>query len=222
MRKRLEWRGRSGHIPPRPAPRRQACAAPARTARRGDLGGVRQENVRMRRLAFTSVLLGALAGCSGLGKFADDTFTLPGANPNIPHGSSETIKRVEARPIVSGGLVPESGNVWPGEPKPFPTLGEVERETENGSSVPAYNTGTGGGSTGGPGLGRSGGGQASSGAGAFKMQPNVNAPSTITIPNGNGTSTVIAPDGSVKVIPTPGAPAGPATTAAPAAPASGK
>ena len=140
-----------------------------------------------------------LSGCSGFGHFTEDTFAVPGANPNKPSGVSENIMRVQSRPVAEAPVAPEPGNVWPGPPQPFPTLGEVEHETQNGQVVlPGASGGTGG----------TGAGPQSAGGGSkFHMQSNTNAASTIVIPNGNGTSTVIAPDGSVKVIPTPKAPA---------------
>ena len=157
----------------------------------------------MRRLVVPLVTL-LLAGCSGFGQFNRHTFTLPGANPDLPAGASENMSRVETAPTVTK-MVPletEAGNVWPGPPKPFPTLGEVEKETQNGQVAMPY-TSSGQGT--GPGRGPSAfspSNDQTSGT-KYKMQSNPNSPSTITIPNGNGTSTVIGPDGSVKVIPTP-------------------
>ena len=161
----------------------------------------------MRRLpvplaALTLVSMTALAGCSGFGQFTGNTFTLPGANPDLPAGTSENMDRVEARPEALAPVQPEEGNVWPGPPKAFPTLSEVEKETQNGQVATPYSAG---GQGPGPGQGPSAfspSNDLTSGQ-KFKMQANPNAPSTITIPNGNGTSTVISPDGSVKVIPTP-------------------
>lgn len=155
----------------------------------------------MRRLASVPLALMALglSGCSGLGRFAGDTFSLPGANPAEPAGVSENVLRVESRPVAAEPVHPETGNVWPGPPQPFPTLSEVERQTQNGQVyMPGSSEGAGPG--GGPSLAS---GLVPEGGAKFKMQSNPNAASTIVIPNGNGTSTVIAPDGSVKVIPTP-------------------
>jgi hypothetical protein len=161
----------------------------------------------MRRPASFPLALMALglSGCSGLGHFESDTFTLPGANPNKPEGVSENMMRVQSRPVQEAPVEPEPGNVWPGPPQPFPTLSQVERDTQNGQvAIP----GGGGGGTGTGGSGGQGVAPSSMGGGKFRMQGNANAASTIVIPNGNGTSTVIAPDGSVKVIPTPAADGG--------------
>ena len=168
----------------------------------------------MRRPASFPLALIALglSGCSGFGHFTEDTFTVPGANPNKPTGVSENIERVQSRPVVESPIVPEPGNVWPGPPQPFPTLTEVEHQTQNGQVVLPGATGGAGGTGSGPQAGGGGGGGGNGGGARFHMQNNANAASTIVIPNGNGTSTVIAPDGSVKVIPTPkAAPATPAT-----------
>ncbi len=152
----------------------------------------------MRRLALVSFALIPLAGCSGLGRFESDTLTLPGANPALPGGASETMLRVEAKDTSVPPLEPESGNVWPGQPKPFPTLGQVERETQS-----AGQTGTGASSASAAGSGTGGALPPPPGGQRFEMKSNANAASTIVIPNGNGTSTVISPDGAVHVIPTP-------------------
>ena len=149
----------------------------------------------MGRRAFLTVLMLPLAACSGLGQFEGDTLTLPGANPTAPAGASETMLRVEHKPSDEPPLTPEQGNVWPGDPKPFPNLREVERETQQaGQGGPSSGSG---GSAASPSLPPPPGGA------SFQMKSNPNAASTIVIPNGNGTSTVIAPDGGVKVIPTP-------------------
>ena len=155
----------------------------------------------MRRLAVPLAMM-TLAGCSGFGQFTHNTFTLPGANPDLPGGASETMLRVQAKPAPAEPLEVEGGNVWPGAPKPFPTLGEVEKQTENGqTTAPSYSPGQGAGPSQAPSAFDRSNGQTS--GSKFKMESNPNAPSTITIPNGNGTSTVIAPDGSVKIVPTP-------------------
>jgi hypothetical protein len=155
----------------------------------------------MRRLTIPLAML-LLSGCSGLGKFAQDTATLPGANPTKPSGVSENMLRVEARPVSDEPLESEAGNVWPGPPKAFPTLSEVERETQNGQIATPYSaSGVGAGPGQGPSAFEPGNGRTS--GSKYQMQSNPNAASTIVIPNGNGTSTQISPDGQVKIIPTP-------------------
>lgn len=99
-----------------------------------------------RWLLATPVLL--LAGCanSGYWRYLGDTMTLPGANPNLPAGSSETyqaarhgVKTTEPTPLLT-----EAGDVWPGNPRPVPTLRDLQKqqnaalgsETLNGGLAP--------------------------------------------------------------------------------------
>lgn len=163
---------------------------------------MRRLPVPLAAFPLASTLAFTLGGCSGFGQFTGDTFTLPGANPNLPSGTSENMDRVQTRPENLPPIMPEAGNVWPGPPKAFPTLSEVEKETQNGQVATPYSAS---GMGAGPGQGPSAFGPSNdlTSGQKYKMQANPNAPSTITIPNGNGTSTVISPDGSVKVIPTP-------------------
>ncbi len=80
----------------------------------------------MRRLALLcSTLL--LSGC-GFGQFLNDSFTLPGADPNAPYGNSENMLRVRSQQLAVVPLLPEEGNVWPGPPPPTPTLSDIERQ----------------------------------------------------------------------------------------------
>ncbi|WP_428392614.1 hypothetical protein [Lichenicoccus sp.] len=80
-----------------------------------------------------------LSGCSGLGKFFGDTITLPGMNPNLPYGVSETSERAEGRAPAESAILPEPGNIWPGPPQPLPTLSDVSRTQGNGlGSMPGY------------------------------------------------------------------------------------
>jgi hypothetical protein len=68
-----------------------------------------------------------LAGCTGFGTFLDDTFRLPGENPNLPQADSENVRRSLGREAPVTPLNPEPGDVWPAPAPPAPTLGEVER-----------------------------------------------------------------------------------------------
>lgn len=91
----------------------------------------------MRRYALlASVLL--LAGCSGSGfwSFLGDSETFPGANPNLPPGAAENMRRVKAQPIEPLPLLPEGGNIWPGPPPPQPTLEDIERQQNQQFSQP--------------------------------------------------------------------------------------
>ena len=89
----------------------------------------------MRRLALLSSTL-LLAGC-GFGHFLGDSFTLPGADPNAPSGSSENMLRVRAQQVAIEPLLPEPGNVWPGPPPPEPTLADIQRQQNEQPATPA-------------------------------------------------------------------------------------
>ncbi len=89
----------------------------------------------MRRIVlFPVLLLLPLAACggpiastgnpvAGFGRFFGDTAGF-GGNPNQPPGNSETVRRVEGASVTVPPLLPEPGNVWPGAPKPLPTLSD--------------------------------------------------------------------------------------------------
>lgn len=168
-----------------------------------------------------------LGGCSGLGKFFDDTITLPGMNPNLPYGLSENINRAKGRQPEEAPILPEPGNVWPGPPQPLPSLGQASRQ--QGESLSGSIPGAGGASMndgGSMSMGEkdaisngatsgadsfSGAGAGSGGAGAggggtpdiasrYRMKPQSSKGDSIVIPNGDGTSTVIGPDGTVKTV----------------------
>lgn len=182
----------------------------------------------MRRLALLSSTL-LLAGC-GFGHFLGDTFTLPGADPNAPSGSSENMLRVRSQQVAIEPLLPEPGNVWPGPPPPEPTLADIQRQQNEQPVAPAvvpalpdHRQPLPGGRMAVPGkaeapfvpgapgapAGAGSDGRAAGPSGQPPGQPPVNAfrqapgSGNIVIPNGNGTSTVIGPNGSVSTIPTP-------------------
>lgn len=167
-----------------------------------------------------------LSGCSGFGKFISDTATLPGANPNMPSGSSENMERVRGHSVKVNPILPEGGDVWPGAPPPMPTLQDVANGTtgiDGLSDSDYYRSLTGhGASHGGPVM--QDGGSFSAGE-AHAVRHGVELPEmpevksdkaeksgkapvprmpdsdVIVIPNGDGTSTYIAPDGSVSTRP---------------------
>lgn len=108
----------------------------------------------MRRVASLAVCGLLLGGCHyassplvGFGGFVDDTHTFK-SNPNLPPGNAENIRRVEGQAVTTEPLAVEQGNIWPGPPKPEPTLEDVIRDEqsdqsqspppgqENGSTVP--------------------------------------------------------------------------------------
>ena len=192
----------------------------------------------MRKAALLALPL-ALSGCSGMGKFINDTSLWSGNNPNAPRGDSENLRRARGEAVASTPILPEGGNMWPGPPQPLPTLKDVE----NPDSV--FNRALGdpatyfggaaidktfmGGIAGSGALGASGPqmkpGESMSAGESTDMRKGVsmdrsnlvpalpssvpdsashflskNPDKTIIIPNGDGTSTLIAPDGTVRVV----------------------
>lgn len=159
----------------------------------------------MRKAALVASLL-VLSGCSGFDKWLTDTATLPGENPNMPRGESETLRRVRGYSSVETPILPQAGDIWPGAPKPLPSLSDVAAEKDNLPGVSA-DLPDGGKLT----IGEDAD-DSFSGAGARlpSVEPDVaskygagKAPaSTLEIPNGDGTTTVIRPDGSISTVKT--------------------
>ncbi len=72
----------------------------------------------------TTALLGLtllLAGCSGVGDYLHDTFSME-QMPNAPVGDSENLRRIRGDQPVIDPLTPEPGNIWPGPVKMQPSL----------------------------------------------------------------------------------------------------
>ncbi len=172
-----------------------------------------------------------LSGCSGSGfwRYERDTLTLPGANPNIPVGSSENYLRARHGTVAEPQpLMTEAGDIWPGPTQNVPTLKDLQKQQ-------SAETGTGG--SGAPGLAplpplpslpgyeisqqdavspipaqafpgavvpTKGGRVPIQGDQGYKAPAGASATGgNIVVPNGNGTSTVISPTGQVSTIPTP-------------------
>ncbi len=83
-----------------------------------------------------------LPGCAyvgnpfdGFGGFLADT-TNYRLNPNRPMVDSVNLHRAMGQQVDVAPLLPEAGNVWPGPPKPDPTLQDIEREQNNPSAQP--------------------------------------------------------------------------------------
>ena len=179
----------------------------------------------MRKAALLAIPV-LLSGCSGFGKSIHDTATLPGAHPNMPEGASENMEKVRGHAYMAMPILPESGNIWPGAPQPLPTLRDVEA-SPNGLRDALKDTNSYFGSmTKSHGSGSDSAIQLGDG-GVLEMgehdgvvngvhttpRPSLNASvednahkylkpaqnGTIVIPNGDGTSTLIAPDGTVRV-----------------------
>jgi hypothetical protein len=182
----------------------------------------------MRLIALATTLL--LTGCGGSGFYAylGNTFTIPGANPNIPHGNAENYIKVRANPRVvelpPPVLLTETGDIWPGPPVPPPTLRDLQKQQNQqfsgqgnyapleplpelpGYDVPNQTVHVNPPPSSLPGSMRLPGsagaiGGAALGAGSLG---GTTGNGSIIVPNGNGTSTVIGPNGTVSTIPTPG------------------
>ena len=173
-------------------------------------------------MTMTMILL--LGGCSGLGKFFSDTITLPGMNPNLPFGLSENTDRARGERPDASPILPESGNIWPGPPQPLPTLSDVahfqgsalsgdlkgsDAMHDGGSMSMGEHDSIAHGVTGADSF--SGGSldapasdaPARDAGSRRRTTPQAGQGGSITIPNGDGTSTVIEPDGTVKMVKTP-------------------
>lgn len=164
-----------------------------------------------------------VTGCSGVGQFLDDTASLPGENPNMPSGNSENLMRAQGVSPTIVPILPQEGDIWPGEPKPLPTLSDVARNHDTGKPLsyeeylPKGTVGNGQGSS----LLQEGGtlkmGESedvhkgvvtstkTKGMPTFLPTESTKykaqaLTSSIIIPNGDGTSTVISPEGVVSVV----------------------
>jgi molybdopterin-guanine dinucleotide biosynthesis protein MobB len=171
-----------------------------------------------------------LTGCAGSGfySFLGNTFTVPGANPNIPRGNAENYIKVRANPRVvelpPPTVLNEAGDIWPGPPTPPRTLRDLQKQQNQALTgeataplqplpeLPGYDVPNQPVHVNPPpsslpsgivhlpnGTGVITGGTAGVGS--------LNGPTgngSIVVPNGNGTSTVIGPNGTVSTIPTPG------------------
>lgn len=192
----------------------------------------------MRRIALLGLLL-LIPACDsignyigdptdGFGGFIGDTHT-PSRNVNSPLASAPNISRVRGIAVETTPLLPEPGNIWPGPPRPDPTLADIQREQNQGVPLRPGGSGTPP-SVMQPTLPTP---IAPPGPAASRDAPRVPAPSagvvqtlqgpavlrtessgiqTYTLPNGstgraisngNGTITLIGPDGSVQSVPAP-------------------
>jgi hypothetical protein len=192
-------------------------------------------SMRRPALLASALLLSAplLSACSGSGfwRYEEDTFTLPGENPNRPVGASENFQRARHGTVTEPApLLTEAGDIWPGPPQPVPTLKDLQKQqtseinNANGGgtastglaplptlpSLPGYEIspqepGTPNPPNVFPGsvVPTHGGRIPIQGDQGYKAPPSSAAGGNIVVPNGNGTSTVISPNGTVTTIPTP-------------------
>ena len=158
--------------------------------------------------------------CTGLDRHLGSTIN-PFGNPNMPDARSETAQRVRGVKLSTMPVLPEEGDVWPGQPEPVPSLQDVSRSDRNfvekwqkarpqldADLRQQLNDGQG------MSVGEDVGQRYGSGKGVMPigkpipshvkdnarpyMEPAGRG--VVTIPNGDGTDTLIAPDGSVKVV----------------------
>ncbi|MGE0226778.1 MAG: hypothetical protein AB7F35_20515 [Acetobacteraceae bacterium] len=94
----------------------------------------------MRRIALLSLAM-ALGGC-----VSDTWLNVPftgGTNPHAPTWDSENMRRVKGDSYAAEPLVPEPGNIWPGNLPEMPSLLDLERNTPLGiPSAPAPSRGS--------------------------------------------------------------------------------
>jgi hypothetical protein len=91
----------------------------------------------MRRIALLGLILllpacqgpGAYVGnpFDGFGGFLGDSFSVTG-DPHRPIINSENMRRAAGQATAVEPLLPEPGNIWPGPPRPEPTLSDIEHE----------------------------------------------------------------------------------------------
>ncbi len=159
--------------------------------------------------------------CTGLDRHLHNTIN-PFGNPNTPDARSETAQRIQgAKATSTMPLLPEEGDVWPGQPEPVPSLQDVSRSDAHfvakwqkarpqldADLRQQLNDGQG------MSVGEDVGKRYGSGRDVMPIGQPIpshvkdNAPpymepankGVVTIPNGDGTDTLIAPDGSVKIV----------------------
>lgn len=167
------------------------------------------------------VIMSFLAvSCTGLDRHIHDTLN-PYGTPNTPDSHSETAQRVRGAKLSTIPILPETGDVWPGQPEPVPSLQDVSRSNEHfiekwRKAQPQLEEDLKQQLADGQGMavGEDVGKQYGSGKEVVPIGKPItshvhdNAPpylepvnrGIVTIPNGDGTDTLIAPDGSVKIV----------------------
>lgn len=174
---------------------------------------------RMKRAGV--VIMSFLAvSCTGLDRHIHDTVN-PYGTPNTPDSQSETAQRVRGAKLSTVPILPETGDVWPGQPEPVPSLQDVSRSNAHfiekwRKAQPQLEEDLKQQLADGQGMavGEDVGKQYGSGKEVVPIGKPItshvqdNAPpylepvssGTVAIPNGDGTDTLIAPDGSVKIV----------------------
>ena len=148
----------------------------------------------MRRIALLGLTC-LLAGCQfvgnpfdGFGGFLADTAPLR-SNPNLPPGADETVRRAEGQDFSVDPLLPEPGDIWPGPMQPIPTMQDLQQRNSM-EPLPPPNV------PGAPPPPVFPDSQSST-------PPPAPTAQDVLVPNGDGTSTLVSPDGTSRIVPTP-------------------
>lgn len=163
---------------------------------------------------------GFAVSCTGLDRHLSGTVN-PYGNPNTPDTRSETAQRIRGAKVSATPVLPEDGDVWPGQPEPVPSLRDVSRSDAHfiekwQKARPQLDAdlrqqlGDGQGMSVGEDVSqRYGSGREVMPIGKpIASHVKDNAPpymesvnrGIVVIPNGDGTDTLIAPDGSIKIV----------------------
>ncbi|WP_202405289.1 hypothetical protein [Saccharibacter sp. 17.LH.SD] len=175
----------------------------------------------MKKVAVLMLCLAA-SGCSGLGKHIGDTSWIFGGDPNMPHGDSETFRRVRGEAVTETPLMAQKDDIWPGQPDAVPTIQDVNNPNSHFSHLFRNSLGdlnedldeqllaNGEALSMGESVETRHGVQRRSTAIGPALPSHVtdHAPNylegpnrdTVAIPNGDGTTTLVAPNGSVRVV----------------------
>ncbi|MCX5614029.1 hypothetical protein [Bombella saccharophila] len=70
------------------------------------------------------------ASCTGWDRHAGEMFN-PLGNPNSPDAQSEVARRVRGEVVSTTPILPEEGDIWPGQPDPVPSLQDVSRSNSH-------------------------------------------------------------------------------------------
>ena len=73
---------------------------------------------------------------TGMGGMIADTHT-PFRHPNTPDATSPNMKRIAGQELAADPLMPEDGNVWPGQMKPQATLSDIAKSMDASTGSPA-------------------------------------------------------------------------------------
>lgn len=175
----------------------------------------------MKKVAVLMLCLAA-NGCSGLEKHSEDTFW-PFGDPNAPKSESENFRRVRGDAVMEPPLLAQQGDVWPGQPDAVPTIKDMndpksrfsrsfqhsikglnsdldQQQLANGETLSL-----------GERVDTEKGVRRRSSAsepGSLPSHVPDKAPNylegpnrkTVAIPNGDGTTTLVGPDGTVRVV----------------------